>query len=86
MIKKTLTTEEGTIKLFGIKAIKKMVETGELTSPQFQKLYEIYQNEMSYGTQKARTGDPDQFILAKLVGIVVKYEFEKTMLKEVGKH
>lgn len=30
------------------------------------KLYEFYQEDMPYGTQKARTGDPNEWIYAKL--------------------
>jgi len=29
-------------------------------------LYDFYQDEMPYGVQKARTGDPDEWILHKL--------------------
>lgn len=32
----------------------------------FQKLFEHYQDEMPYGTQKARTGDPYEWITNKL--------------------
>ena len=31
-----------------------------------QDLYEHFQEQMPYGTQKARTGDPDEFIYNKL--------------------
>ena len=31
-----------------------------------QDLYEHFQEEMPYGTQKARTGDPDEYIYDKL--------------------
>ena len=31
-----------------------------------QDLYEHFQEHMPYGTQKARTGDPDEFIYNKL--------------------
>ena len=31
-----------------------------------QDLYEHFQEDMPYGTQKARTGDPDEFIYDKL--------------------
>lgn len=34
------------------------------------KLYVFFQKEMPYGTQKARTGDPDAFILDRLVEIL----------------
>ena len=31
-----------------------------------QDLYKHFQEEMPYGTQKARTGDPDEYIYDKL--------------------
>lgn len=38
----------------------------DLGSPLYSKLYALFQQEMPYGTQKARTGDPDVFILDRL--------------------
>lgn len=52
--------------LGGIEPLKALVETGELTDEQFDKLFDIYQTKMPYGTQKARTGDPYDFILEEL--------------------
>lgn len=41
---------------------------GEIDLPQFlyEELYELYYQEMPYGTAKARTGDPYEWILNKL--------------------
>ena len=51
------------------KRIQKIVNNCEITDEEFSKLYEYYAfntNEMPYGTMKARTGDPDQWILKEL--------------------
>jgi len=37
-----------------------------LDSPAYDKLFELYMNKMPYGTAKARTGDPDIWIINKL--------------------
>ena len=68
------TNDEIAIKTLGIKNIKKIVNTNEFTGDQYEKLFYIYQEEMPYGTQKARTGDPDIFIYNKLVAIVNKLQ------------
>jgi len=39
-----------------------LYEAGELS----YKLFEFYQEDMPYGTQKARTGDPDEWIFAQI--------------------
>lgn len=38
----------------------------DLGSPLYSKLYSLFMDEMPYGTQKARTGDPDVWIADKL--------------------
>jgi hypothetical protein len=68
-MKKNKTLEQQAIKLIGIKAFNKIVNTGNFTDSQFDKLFVLYQNEMPYGTQKARTGDPYEFIFNQLTKI-----------------
>ena len=48
------------------KAVRAAVDTGELTTKQYEALFPIYMDDMPYGTAKARTGDPQHFILKKL--------------------
>lgn len=43
------------------------LEYDELTPNLREALYEYYQEDMPYGTQKARTGDPDEFIFQALM-------------------
>jgi len=67
--KKILTNDELAIKAVGKKAIKKILETGDFTDRQFEKLFVIYEMDMPYGTRKARTGDPYNFIYDALSSI-----------------
>lgn len=51
----------------GFKGLKELVnDSVNFDDKRLQKLYNIYQDEMPYGTQKARTGDPVIFILKEL--------------------
>jgi hypothetical protein len=51
----------------GRKRLKYILETGSSpTQQQFDALYELYFDDMPYGTKKARTGDPEHFIWDKL--------------------
>lgn len=54
--------------LGGIIPLQGVIETGELTDDQYDKLFNLFQDqqEMPYGTQKARTGDPTVWILNRL--------------------
>jgi hypothetical protein len=70
--RKMLTTNDLAIKALGMKAIKNIIDTGDFTDREYDKLYAIYYNEMDYGTMKARTGDPYLFIYKKLTEIVKK--------------
>ena len=59
----TMTNEYDTVKNILIKhdVLNKDIE--DLDDPKLmQDLYEHFQEQMPYGTQKARTGDPDEFI------------------------
>jgi len=56
--------------LGGLESLRAVVDAGDLTDDQYEKLYDIYEQEMPYGTMKARTGDPYEFILGKLEDIV----------------
>lgn len=42
-----------------------------MESSAYEKLFSYYSDEMPYGTQKARTGDPDEWILNKLYRTIV---------------
>jgi len=54
--------------LGGLEPVRAAADTGveNMDQGQYEKLFEIYQLEMPYGTQKARYGDPFQFINDKL--------------------
>ena len=55
------------IKLVGGKgAFLKIVKDDELTDDQYEKLFDHFSDEMPYGTQKAKTGDPHEWIIDKL--------------------
>jgi len=68
-MRKILTNNDRAVKVLGMKAIKKILNTGNFTDKQYEKLYAIYYDEMDYGTMKARTGDPYLFIYKKLIEI-----------------
>jgi len=57
--------------LGGLEPVRAAADVGveNLDQGQYEKLFEIYQIEMPYGTQKARTGDPFQFINDKLTDL-----------------
>lgn len=52
--------------LGGHESVRAAVDAGELTTEQYEALFPIYMDEMPYGTAKARTGDPEHFILKEL--------------------
>ena len=54
--------------LGGIIPLQGIIDSGELTDDQYEKLFNLFQdqNEMPYGTMKARTGDPTVWILNRL--------------------
>ena len=55
--------EYDTVKAILIKHNALHLEIEDLDDPiLMQDLYEHFQEDMPYGTQKARTGDPDEFI------------------------
>ena len=56
--------------LGGFEPLKAVAEAGELTESQYDLLYPIYESQMPYGTAKARTGDPQEFILERLDNLV----------------
>jgi hypothetical protein len=66
-LNKIITNHDKALKTIGIKAINKILKTGHITDMQYEKLYDIYEEEMPYGTMKARTGDPFLFIYKKLI-------------------
>lgn len=45
---------------------KEDIENDNLDPELFEELYEFWLTEMPYGTAKARTGDPDQWIFDRL--------------------
>jgi hypothetical protein len=71
-VRKMLTPNDLAVKALGLESIKSIVEKGEFAEIEYEKLYAIYYNEMDYGTMKARTGDPYEFIYKKLCEIVNK--------------
>jgi hypothetical protein len=46
--------------------LEAVLDAGELSDEQFEKLFNLFSTEMPYGTQKARTGDPTVWILERL--------------------
>ena len=81
-----MTTFEKTFTVEEITAITNALETGEsLTylNPENvkgaaltlgKKLYEFYRLDMPYGVQKARTGDPDEWLANELEFLIVEEE------------
>lgn len=67
--------------LGGLEPLKAIVDAGELTDDQYEILFPIYQPEMPYGTQKARTGDPYTFISDRLEDLVFRL-IEKEKIHE----
>ena len=58
-----MKSEYDTVKSILIKHNALHLEIEDLDDPiLMQDLYEHFQEDMPYGTQKARTGDPDEFI------------------------
>jgi len=49
--------------------IAAFVELGELSNDAFERCFEFYLTEMPYGTAKARTGDPLEWVHDKLASI-----------------
>ena len=71
-------SDEDAVKALGNKAIKQIIESGEFIDDQYEKLFDIYEGEMPYGTKKARTGDPQQFIYYRLAKINFKNKKKTT--------
>jgi hypothetical protein len=68
--------------LGGHEPLRAIVEAGELTDKQYKLLYPIFQMEMPYGTQKARTGDPIIWIMNRMEDIasrLIPYEEDKKL-------
>jgi hypothetical protein len=76
--------EDLAVKSLGVKAINKIIKSGNFTDDQYEKLYEIFENEMPYGTKKARTGDPYKFIYDRLAGIDFKNIRQTTRVLELN--
>ncbi|MCX5884305.1 MAG: hypothetical protein NT096_00070 [Proteobacteria bacterium] len=55
--------------LGGMEPLRAVVDAGDLTDEQYDKLFNLLQTEMPYGTQKARTGDPHEWIMHKLLNL-----------------
>ena len=65
--KENMKSEYDTVKAILIKHDVLHMDIDQLDDEKLmQDLYEHFQEEMPYGTQKARTGDPDEFIYDKL--------------------
>jgi len=63
---KTLNEYDG-VKAILIKHDSLNIELEDLDEPKLlQDLFEYFQEDMPYGTQKARTGDPDVWIMDRL--------------------
>jgi hypothetical protein len=56
--------------------VKKANQTGEIeyNSPLWTELFYYYQDEMPYGTQKARDGDPGEYIHDKLADLGIHFD------------
>ena len=48
------------------KALKAFIKTGKISDGLYQKLFDYYLDQMPYGTAKARTGDPYEWISKQL--------------------
>jgi hypothetical protein len=55
--------------LGGLEPLRATANAGELTDEQYDKLFDLLQNDMPYGTQKARTGDPHEWIMHRLLNL-----------------
>lgn len=74
----SLDTEKETLDAVGgFQGLKTTIDTyekeGYLDEELYEKLYDILSSEMPYGTQRARTGDPDEWIYNYLVRMQEKY-------------
>ena len=58
--------------LGGHEPLRAIVDAGDLTDEQYEKLFNLLQTQMPYGTQKARTGDPHEWIMHKLLNLESK--------------
>lgn len=51
--------------LGGLEAVRAAADTG-ISDDQYELLFPLFQTEMPYGTQKARTGDPIDWVQARI--------------------
>jgi len=67
-MKKVKMEKDVIIKMIGK---RKFFNLEKLTAKDYDKLYEYFSNqgEMPYGTMKARTGDPEEWMYKKLVSL-----------------
>lgn len=50
----------------GSDRLLRIVERQDMTQRQYEALFRVFEDEMPYGTRKARTGDPYVWILNRL--------------------
>jgi hypothetical protein len=65
--------------LGGIIPLEGIIDAGDLTEDKYHVLFPLYEDVMPYGTLKARTGDPYEFIMQELTDLstrIVKKETE----------
>ena len=87
LLKSRLNNDARAFGAMGFEGMHAAVNTGVLTGKQFEKLFSIFQTEMPYGTQKARSGDPDQWILARLQDLASRLtSTEQKTTKERRQH
>jgi len=64
-----MTEKEHVISIIGKEAFNNLIENDEMSDELYEKLFEEYyvdHEDMPYGTKKARTGDPFQWIYDRL--------------------
>ena len=65
-----MTEMEEVLEIIGQEAFEKLIATDEMPDELYDKLFEEYyvdHEDMPYGTKKARTGDPYQWMYERLL-------------------
>ena len=68
-----MTEREDVISIIGQEAFDNLIENDEMSEETYEKLFSEYyvdHEDMPYGTKKARTGDPHQWICKRLHWLV----------------
>lgn len=80
-----MNSEDKVIEKFGLDKLYKIQNNdAEMTSEEEEFVYELFCEDMPYGTAKARTGDPSEWIYDRLCEIEITEE-EVTEIKVANK-